>query len=208
MRALRPPGSSGKQPPRAPDSANPPPGGVPNSERRLPLGSVRRSQAGLWAGLPQSPKGRQRGGGGAAGALRTPGPAAPLPARRPRPKPLTAGSCRSCAGCSARAACARTAWLGLRARPDPGARRTGRGARRPLSVTCQQHSRPLGPPAPAHLWTALGAGPQPDPPPGRAAGRWLQRPPHLVTRTGASSPGASAPPGRRPRAGGAAAGGG
>lgn len=53
--------------------------GVPNSERRLPLGSVRRSQAGLWAGLPQSPKGRQRGRRGRSGGARDPWPGRPAP---------------------------------------------------------------------------------------------------------------------------------
>ena len=123
---------------------------------------------------PSVPKGhrvrrrRGRSGSPARPLLSRPADVRRLPARGPLPEPLTAGSCRDCAGCSARAACARTAWLGLRARPDPGARRTGRGATQPLghlpaALLTAVAARP------AHLWTAREAGPRPDPPPGRAA---------------------------------------
>lgn len=46
---------------------------------------------------------------------------------------LTAGSCPSCAGCSAPAACARTAWLELRARGE--ARRPAETRAAPTAVT-------------------------------------------------------------------------
>lgn len=60
---------------------------------------------------------------------------------------LTAGSCWSCAGCSARAACARTAWLELQARHDLGVQNQTQNARFPnghLKVRSETPRPPAG----------------------------------------------------------------
>lgn len=149
---------------------------------RVGLAVRPRRESGQLSPVPKGHGARRRRGrpGSRPGrSLSRPADVRAAPRPRPRPGRLTAGSCRDCAGCSARAACARTAWLGLRARPDPGARRTGRGASRPPGHL------------PAALLTAGAARPALY---GRLGGRGLTRtrpaaarPPHLVTRTGAPS---------------------
>lgn len=59
MCAPCPPGVVGEVAPRALGSANPSPARARNSERRVSPGPVCLSQAGVWADLPQSPKGTE-----------------------------------------------------------------------------------------------------------------------------------------------------
>lgn len=193
MCAPRPPGVVGGVAPRALGSGNPPRALARNSEHRVCL-----SQAGVWADLPQSPKGTEQGGGEGA---RDPRPG------RSFPGPRTSGGAPPAdpgpgALPQVAAGIVLVVVLGLRvpeqhgwgSEPGPTQARGGRDAGRAnLQATCQQRCSPRGPPA-LRIYGRLGGRGVTRPRPQAA------RPPHLVTRTGAPFPGASAPPGRRPRA--------
>lgn len=126
------------------------------------------SQGGSLGDVPSSPpRADSRGEGGRRGTQR--GRSGPGTLRLP-PRPgtsdrapsspggaaLTAGSCRSCAGCSARAACARTAWLQLRVRRAPRVAAKQPRAQ-PTSPSLLEAALESGT-GPAHLWTAWGRG--------------------------------------------------
>lgn len=145
--------------------------------------SVPRRDAGR---VSRSPEGGQQGGQYPAGApsLRpwtsnAARPAGPARAPRRRRAALTAGSCRSCAGCNARAACARRAWLELPARPPGRGSEHRRGARGAPTGCFALRTRGAG--RLGAFMGGPGAGPRRDPPPrnlGREGGS--PRPPHLA----------------------------
>lgn len=190
--------------------------------QRVPPGSV---PGGTLGDVPPSPqKGGQPGAGGGRaqrghsgpGTLRLPprpgtsdgaSPADPGRALSSRGgAALTAGSCRSCAGYSARAACARTAWLQLRARRAPGVAakqlRSALTSPAPLEAALTTG----GAASPAHLWTARGRSHgRTRPPQAARRGGGLRRLRTWLTRSGLPFPGASAPRGCGTGGGGAAA---
>lgn len=185
MCAPRPPGVVGGGAPRALGSGNPPRALARNSEHRVSPGSVCLSQAGVWAALPQSPKGTEQGGGEGA---RDPRPG------RSFPGPRTSGGAPPAdpgpgALPQVAAGIVLVVVLGLRvpeqhgwgSEPGPTQARGGRDAgRADLQATCQQRCSPRGPPA-LRFYGRLG---------GRGLTRarpQAARPPHLVTRTGAPS---------------------
>lgn len=186
MCAPSPPESSGEAPSRAPGSASP----VPNTARPVTPASVGPSLGGTLGCCIFSERKGQRARKGRARALKIPDPNSPPGAadvpqrlgrrRGPRPRPdlrprggaaLTAGSCWSCAGCSVRAACAKTAWLELRARQDRRAEPDAGRAylRRSPESTLRNAVRA----SQALLRTAQGAGLRPSPPSSPCCSTWL-----------------------------------
>lgn len=149
MCAPRPPGVVGRSP-ASMALETPPRALARNSEHRVSPGSVCLSQAGVWAALlsPQRARSKEaaRGARDPRPGRSFPGPRTSGGARPRTPARAPYRSCRDCAGCSARAACARTAWLGAPspARPRRGGRDAGRAD---LQATCQQRCSPRGPPA-------------------------------------------------------------